>query len=254
MKKLILSLFAIASLAIAAHAVTNMYVKTDDGKVSFYNVDQVKQVYYREYIDGVVVSGWVGNHSYVDLGLPSGTKWATYNVGATKPTEYGDYFAWGETKPKAEYSWNTYKWCNGSRDSMTKYCTDSGDGTVDNKTLLDVEDDAATANWGSAWRMPTKEEIDELIDGCDWKWVKYFNGGGVNGQLGTSKKNGATIFLPAAGFRLDTDFGYAGNGGYYWSSSLYRFYDAYNFSFERYGIWLASIFRRNGYSVRAVLR
>lgn len=204
----------------------------------------------------VTISGKEPGHDYVDLGLPSGTKWATYNVGATKPTEYGDYFAWGETKPKEEYTWETYKWCKGSLDSMTKYCTDNGYGTVDNKTVLDVEDDAATANWGSAWRMPTREEIDELCNGCSWKWVVDFNGSGVNGQLGTSKKNGATIFLPAAGYRHDTGLTEVGYLGYYWSSSLdgISSYDACNLRFYDGNFDWYGNHRYYGYFVRAVLR
>ncbi len=202
------------------------------------------------------VSGQVEGHDYVDLGLPSGNKWATCNVGATKPSEYGDYFAWGETKPKEVYSWSTYKWCKGSDDSMTKYCNKSKYGTVDNKTVLDAEDDAATANWGSAWRMPTFDEIKELIEGCDWEWVEDFNGNGVNGRLGTSKKNGSTIFLPAAGYRNNADLGYAGDYGGYWSSSLFgsnsscACYLYFNdVSFDWY-----DDYRLSGQSVRAVLR
>ncbi|MCQ2208543.1 MAG: hypothetical protein MJZ02_10045, partial [Paludibacteraceae bacterium] len=202
------------------------------------------------------VSGQVEGHDYVDLGLPSGTKWATYNVGATKPTEYGDYFAWGETKPKEDYSWNTYKWCKGSSISMTKYCTGSDFGTVDNKRVLEAEDDAATANWGSAWKMPTFDEIKELLEGCSWEWVEDFNGTGVNGRLGTSKKNGATIFLPAAGNRFDSDLYSAGNVGFYWSSSLRedRPYCAYNLYFNDVKIYRFINFRFISRSVRAVLR
>ena len=103
-------------------------------------------------------------HEYVDLGLPSRIKWATCNVGATTPEEYGDYFAWGETEPKDNYDWSTYKWCNESNATMTKYCTDSSYGTVDNKTVLELEDDAAYVNWGGNWRMPTKAELDELTN------------------------------------------------------------------------------------------
>ena len=214
------------------------------------------------------VSGKVAVHDYVDLGLPSGTKWATYNVGATKPTEYGDYFAWGETKPKAEYSWDTYKWLlDGSL--YTKYCTDRkkrkvgnktvrNKGKVDNKTVLDAEDDAATANWGKEWRMPTAREISELIDACNWKWVEDFMGSGVNGRLGTSKKNGATIFLPAAGSRLNTDFDSVGVIGSYWSSLLSENgpVDAYCLFFINFsGIDRSNSDCRNyGQSVRAVLR
>ena len=202
------------------------------------------------------VSGQVEGHDYVDLGLPSGTKWATCNVGASKPTEYGDYFAWGETKPKEVYSWSTYKWCKGSDDSMTKYCNKSKYGTVDNKKVLDAEDDAATANWGSAWRMPTREEIEELLDGCSWEWVEDFSGSGVNGRLGTSKSNGATIFLPAAGYRNDSDLSIVGLSGYYWSSSLLEDYpdNAGYLGFIAGDVDWYDDYRLSGQSVRAVLR
>ncbi len=214
-------------------------------------------------MDGVTVSGKEGIYTYVDLGLPSGTKWATYNIGATKPTEYGDYFAWGETKPKEDYSWSTYKWCENKKvdeewgfpNDFTKYCTSSKYGTVDNKTVLDAEDDAATANWGSAWRMPTTEEQRELIEGCDWEWVEDFNGNGVNGRLGTSKKNGSTIFLPAAGYRSDADLGSVGNFGNFWSSSLNESDSDYaRFLYFVAGIIDCYYYRSYGRSVRAVLR
>ena len=262
MKKLILSLVTMASLAFAANAVTNMCVHTSDGQVVKDDMEEVTVVDYEETSEtpsqvagGVTVSGKEGIYTYVDLGLPSGTKWATYNVGATKPTEYGDYFAWGETKPKEDYSWETYKWCKGWSNSMTKYSTNSFYGTKDNKTVLDAEDDAATANWGSAWRMPTWKEIKELLDGCYWEWVKDFNGSGYNGRLGTSKKNGATIFLPAAGYR-DSGRHLAGDNGYYWSSSLHesQLSYAYSLSFDNYNIRSSSTVRYYGRSVRAVLR
>ena len=265
MKKLILSSLAMASLAFAANAVTNMCVEQSDGTIVLYDVDKVKQVYYEEssesYIDqGVTVSGKEGIYTYVDLGLESGTKWATCNVGATKPTEYGDYFAWGETKPKEDYSWETYKLRENKKMDdewgFTKYCTDSYYGTVDNKKVLYAEDDAATANWGSAWRMPTKDEIEELLDGCFWEWVNDFNGSGVRGRLGTSKKNGATIFLPATGYRYDTDFYSVGNYGNYWSSSLDEDdpNNAYCLYFYDDDIDWVTDDRNFGQSVRAVLR
>lgn len=153
----------------------------------------------------------------IDLGLPSGLKWASMNVGATKPEEYGDYFAWGETEPKTDYSWSTYKWCNGSENTQTKYNTNSSYGTVDNKTVLDPEDDAAHMNWGGSWRMPTEEEWTALRTKCTWTWTTQ---NGVNGRLVTGP-NGKSIFLPAAGYRDGATLSYAGSSGYSWSSSLY---------------------------------
>ena len=158
-------------------------------------------------------------HDYVDLGLSSGTKWATCNVGATKPEEYGDYYAWGETEPKTTYDWSTYKWCNGDYDTQTKYCTDSSYGTVDNKTVLELADDAARANWGGAWRMPTDGEWRELLDECTWEWKNAYKGT-TAGYLVTSKINGNSIFLPAAGYLYYDDLFRAGIYGEYWSSSL----------------------------------
>ena len=110
-------------------------------------------------------------HAYVDLDLPSGTLWATCNVGASSPEENGDYFAWGETTGhndgKNNFNWSTYKWCKGSSSTLTKYCCESSsgyEGFTDNKMELDLEDDAAYVNWGPAWRMPSKEQFEELFN------------------------------------------------------------------------------------------
>ena len=160
----------------------------------------------------------------VDLGLPSGIRWASCNVGATTPEGYGYYFAWGETDSKKDYSWATYKYANVGEFyhyKFTKYCTDasSGDnGFIDNKTVLEPEDDAATANWGDVWRMPTDAEWTELREQCTWMWTAQ---NGMNGYQVASKTNGNSIFLPAAGFRDGNAAPYvAGRRGYYWSSSL----------------------------------
>ena len=165
----------------------------------------------------------VEEHEWVDLGLPSGTLWATCNVGANSPEEYGDYFAWGETSPKEVYNWNTYKWCNGSDHSMTKYCTQSdygNNGFTDGKTELDPSDDAATANWGSGARMPSREQIEELIYQCSTQWTQF---NGVYGNLITGP-NGNTIFLPYPGYRWDNSLDDAGTYGYYWSRTLFANY------------------------------
>ena len=200
----------------------------------------------------VTINHPTNNHEYVDLGLS--VKWATCNVGATKPEEYGDYFAWGEVEPKDEYSWSTYKWCNGSYNSLTKYNNSSSYGTVDNKTVLEAADDAATANWGGAWRMPTKEEQDELRENCTWTWTTE---NGVNGYRVTSNKEGYTdksLFLPAAGYRNDSSLYSAGSNGFYCSSSLYTDdpYYAYGlYSGSGYLYW-DGITRHYGQSVRPV--
>ena len=153
---------------------------------------------------------------YVDLGLPSGTLWATCNVGASAPEEYGDYFAWGETEPKEVYNWETYKWCNGTEYSLTKYCTTSSFGTVDNTRVLDLEDDAAYVNMGPSWRMPSEAQQTELIQKCTWQWTTM---NGVNGRLITGP-NGNSIFLPAAGERFYSSLLEAGSRSDYWSRDL----------------------------------
>lgn len=199
-------------------------------------------------------TGTANGHEWVDLGLPSGTKWATTNVGATTPEGYGNYYAWGETTTKSTYNWSTYKWCNGNYDTMTKYCTESSYGTVDNKTTLDLSDDAAYVNWGSSWRMPTKAEQYELRTECTWTWTTQ---NGVNGYKVTSKTNGNSIFLPAAGYRSGSSVNYAGSTGLYWSSSL----DAFSYFAEYLYFSSSNVGGNNSYgfryycqSVRPVLR
>ena len=188
-------------------------------------------------------------YEYVDLGLS--VKWATMNVGAHAPEEYGDYFAWGETEPKSTYSWETYKWCNGSETTMTKYCTKSDYGTIDNKTVLELSDDAAHANWGGTWRMPTVDEIKELDEKCKWEWTTQ---NGVNGQKVTGP-NGNSIFLPAAGFRNGSRLFNAGHYGDYWSSSLNMSCSSYAYyvNFDSSNVdWYYNYDRHNGRNVRAV--
>ena len=161
------------------------------------------------------------NHEYVDLGLPSGTLWATCNVGATTPEGYGDYFAWGETQPKSYYDWSTYKYCNGGNSNqLTKYCDypySGYNGFTDNLTILQPTDDAATANWGNGWSTPTREQWQELIDNTTHTWTTR---NGVNGRLYTAS-NGQKLFLPAGGNHLGSNLCSVGSCGYYWTSVLY---------------------------------
>ncbi len=163
-------------------------------------------------------NGTIYPHEYVDLGLPSGLLWATCNVGADSPEDYGDYFAWGETTTKSTYDWSTYKWCNGGdHHKLTKYNTKSSYGTVDDKTVLELEDDAARANWDGAWRMPTYDEMVELKNNCTWKWITQ---DGKKGYLVTGS-NGNNIFLPAAGCYYNGSLYDDDYYCIYWSSSLY---------------------------------
>ena len=185
----------------------------------------------------------------VDLGLS--VKWANMNVGATSPEDYGGYYAWGETEEKDNYDWITYKWCNGSYDTLTKYCAISSYGTVDNKTVLDPEDDVAHVKWGGDWRMPTKAEQDELRNNCTWSWITQ---NGVNGYKVTGS-NGNSIFLPAAGYRNGTEVYKRGSSGYYWSSSLYSDFSpcAYDLYFRSgHDDWYYDYYRYSGRSVRPV--
>lgn len=216
MKKILFTLLAMFALSATANAQS----------MKVYQNGQLRAIYYVSKDDKVEFSedfpfpednneGHT-DPKYVDLGLPSGVKWANMNVGASAPEEFGDYFAWGETESKSIYDWSTYKWCNGSNNTMTKYCTESKYGTVDNKTTLDPEDDAAHVNWGGAWRMPTEDEQKELLEECTWIWSS------LNGMIGykVMGPNGNSIFLPAAGHHYHGDFNSAGQYGEYWSSSL----------------------------------
>ena len=176
-------------------------------------------------IDYLLTGTWGGetpvdNHEYVDLGLPSGTLWATCNVGAISPEEYGDYFAWGETSTKEVYNWGSYKWCEGTWNTINKYCIHSQSGTIDGITELEPEDDAAYVNWGESWRMPSKEQVKELVDNCSYEWTAI---NGVNGELFTAP-NGNTLFFPAASGCFDDTHGTYGTGGFYWMRSLSTYY------------------------------
>ena len=197
---------------------------------------------------------------YVDLGLSVGGKtiyWAKCNLGATTETDYGDYFAWGETtgynEGKTSFVRNTYVWLNDPY--LTKYCTDALYGNVDDLTTLEKEDDAAYAALGGKFRLPTLAEMDALLS-LTKEWVTDYNGSGINGCKFTG--NGNTLFLPAAGDRNYTTLYNAGYNGQYWSSSLstggpdsaYRLY-FYSDSFGNY-FRRGSYFRYFGFSVRPV--
>jgi hypothetical protein len=200
----------------------------------------------------------INGHDYVDLGLPSGTLWATCNVGAEVPEDYGDYFAWGETKTKDFYDWETYKYANGSYNMITKYCNNSlfgNNGFTDTLTILQTDDDAAAANWGNGWLTPSYEQWYELLQNTTNKWTVL---NGIGGRLFTAK-NGQTLFLPAAGNRWRKELT-AGSCGFYSSRSRLR-----TNPLEAWGLVILSEeldydefcyvdcdYRRNGSSVRPV--
>ncbi len=238
MKKVLLSIALLMGVSAWADGVWNYSVYDDCSKNG----------YKRE------ISPAPADVQAVDLGLPSGIKWASCNVGAEKPEDYGNYYAWGEVVPKENYSWETYKYINSASNNLTKYCNDAsyGDnGFTDNKTTLEPEDDAAHVNWGSNWRMPTDAEWDELLDNCTWTLTTK---NGINGYRVTSKMNSNSIFLPAAGLRYDDVLHAVNTAGFYFSSSLDTDYPGYALSsyFDSTGVHRDNDMRRTGRTIRPV--
>ena len=229
------------------------FVKVATRVTSTFWVDEepfIGNNYYRVYAIGhgltsnssATISVTIINHPrMIDLGLPSGTKWASCNVGASKPEDFGGYFAWGETEEKNVYSENTYKYYQ--NDKFVSLGSD----------ISGTEYDVAHVKWGGKWCMPTLDDIKELLDNCTSEWTTL---NGVNGRKFTSKINGNSIFLPAAGLRWRGDLYYAGEDGYYWSSTQYPdlsggayYLDFYSGTADwGYGS------RLNGQSVRPVVR
>lgn len=192
-------------------------------------------------------------HEWVDLGLPSGLKWATCNVGASSPEDLGEYYAWGELEPKINYDLDSYAHLEGSH--FSKYSSN-----VDYKSVLDVSDDVAHQCWGGGWRMPTDEDLTELIENCTWEWTTQ---NGVNGVKVSSLKNKNSVFLPAAGYRRGHLYENAvaslhevGSMGLYWSSSLHvaYVYNAWGMEFDSTTVKVSSFDRCiSGLPVRPVL-
>ena len=184
-------------------------------------------------------------HECVDLGLPSGLKWATCNVGANAPEEYGNYYAWGETTTKSEYTEENSAIYGLSISQL------QSQGYIDGAGNLNPQYDAATANWGGDWRMPTKAELNELLNNCTWTWTTQNGVSGYNGE----GPNGNSIFLPAAGFRYGSSLSHARGYGFYWSSTPFESssYNAYNLSFYSDNHYMDDFYRNFGLSVRPVL-
>lgn len=259
-------------LSVGANAQTVMRVEMEGGKqmdIPVSSVTRVTWVNSEETSSTPDVSP--AEVQAIDLGLPSGLKWANMNVGAKSIDDFGDYFAWGETvgykSGKTIFDKVSYKWYQSTTtkdadgfdvvaEGFTKYVRESDadkygyDGFYDNKTVLDLEDDAAHVNWGGDWRMPTRAEIKELIDCCTWKWAAL---NGTNGYKVTGQ-NGNSLFLPAAGSRYGGFLSSAGAYGYYWSSSLgaARSDYAYDLCFYSVSVDWRSDGRYDGFSVRPV--
>ena len=186
---------------------------------------------------------------YVDLGLPSGTLWATCNVGASSPEDYGDYFAWGETSAKTSYNsdWSNYFDTNDDGNTFNKYYDNGG------LTELKPEDDAAYVNWGPAWRMPSEEQFEELVN-SSYTITEWTTQNGVNGRKITSRANGNSIFLPASGYRGVSSLIAAGSDGMVWSRTLITSssISAVTLGFSSGGIGPGFSRRSGGHCVRPV--
>jgi hypothetical protein len=221
----------------------------------------------------VFKSGTQDGHDYVDLGLTSGTRWATANVGAKTPQDYGNYYAWGETTTKETYNWSTY--LDGNMSSSSD-CGTAKDALIDVTDIAGTQYDAAKVNWGGKWRMPTKAQQDELRNQCYWVWTDNYNNSNVKGYIVYKAKTSSDkgeyvyegetpsssytlsdthIFLPAAGCRFDGDLYSAGSRGYYWSSSLDADFpnNAWYVIFGSDGVYYYYDYRCYGHSVRAVI-
>lgn len=239
--KILFTLIALFTVAIGAEAQT--FYEWKDGKYTERLISEV---------DSVTFSLPESMPKAIDLGLPSGTLWADRNIGADSPEDNGGYFAWGETWTKSTYNWGTYKWCNGTSGTLTKYSTNRAYGSVDNKSALETTDDVAIVTWSDMWCVPTYEELSELQNECTWTWVTQND---VNGYKVTGPNNNF-IFIPAAGLYTDSGFGSGGTYGYYWLNSILKDIPtlALQLSINSNGNNIGSIYRYSGLSVRAVMK
>lgn len=269
MKNLLLPILAIAALPlIPTDAAAQFYVVADDGSV-LYRMESGTPAYVT-FENPNPYDGTVG--TAVDLGLPSGTLWADHNIGATNPEDYGDYYSWGETATKETYDWSTYFDTKDGGNTFGKYNNDGG------LTELVSSDDVASQTWGGKWQMPTQAMIQELKSQCYWVWTTTYNGKSVNGYIvyktetdtdkGVKVTSGSSpssnydvatdphIFLPAAGYRRESEPSNAGLNGYYWSRSLdpKDSKNAYNLFFSSGGVLNDCASSRDcGFAVRLVV-
>lgn len=244
MKKTIFTL-VLTLVAFTSNAQTSPRGDLDgDGVVSVSDVmELVKIILYGDAPKAYLTCPDDHHPHLIDLGLPSGTKWACCNVGADKPEVYGGYYAWGETEEKSNYHLSTYI----HRDGSSSTCHDLG------SDIAGTQYDVAHVKWGGSWVMPTHDQQMELCDNCTYEWTTV---NGVKGGKFTSKTNGGIIFLPAAGYRYDSGLGYAGSEGYYWTSAQGPSDTDYAVSLDfgsGYTYWYYH-YRYYGRSVRPVVR
>lgn len=245
----------------------------DNSSISF--IKDTKQIYtHEQFYNGVswknIGKDPFNGYEYVDMG--DAGIWATCNIGATQPHEYGLYFAWGETKgyesaedKEGGFTWETTPYwvsgtTNGSSTKWSKYTTIdsySSIGIADNKLILDLEDDAAHINMGGDWRMPTREEFHKLYNACGIEWVSNYNGTGVNGRIFVLKTDPSKeLFFPAAGRAGGSSMSTVGTYGHYWSSSLFTAYscNAYDMYFYSESVYPEpNNYRCDGQSVRGFI-
>lgn len=215
LKTLMAAMFLTALGTVEAQAQRVKINFTDQEPVR-YDVSKIESIEFEE-------DAPIETPDYVDLGLPSGTLWATMNVGAASPEQCGGFYAWGETETKDTYSWATYSYCNGSATSLTKYCLRSNYGTVDGQKALQPEDDAAEAVLGEGWSVPTKEQFEELANESYTTWeADELNG--VQGVRITSRSTDASIFLPIGGY-MDGTIIFGSQSGYFWTRETHSSID-----------------------------
>ena len=272
MKKAFMTLF-VTIVSVAMMAQTDVWYWQNGVAAKVASVDSITFAEPSLGITNFSNDGAENGHDYVDLGLPSGTKWATCNVGASKPQDYGNYYAWGEVTTKSTYNWSTYLDGNMSSSSDCGTSKDALNGVTD---IAGTQYDAAKVNWGGKWRMPTREQQDELRNKCYWVWTESYNNSNVKGYIvykaKTSSDKGkkiylsgtpsasyslsdAHIFLPAAGYRYGGDLNDAGSYCDGWSSSLGTGYPYYAWSVHFGSGYVRSSddYRYFGQSVRAVI-
>ena len=249
MKKIILFFVVVLCIAHLVNAQLKLYVYENDGEVSSFVASEVDSISFTAPSYYSIEPNDEESFEYVDMGLS--VRWGTCNVGAATPEEYGYYFAWGEVETKDYYQLNNYQWAASVSGMILKYCTNSFLGNVDNKTQLEPEDDAASVICEDMWRIPTEYEFNELINNCSITWT---SSNGVYGLEFVSKKNGNSIFIPAAGYYYDVEKD-ASSFGYYWTSSLdiNDSTKARQFAFNEDGHILSSSTRYFGQTIRPVL-